>query len=175
MAVIKYALRKFSVMTSTTILTEISILWPKVNYLESFRCWIPSVFHSLTMCIWQLTDSATETSLQLQQSSGWNPSPSHVSSTHPCNGFTWMTFTFVSLYLLLSSTCSVSSLVIIKMTEEELKVTFFFGLSPAFWDITIGRMGLSLPVAGGSFIVLWNLIRRKHRSCKRQRRNCKRE
>lgn len=125
--------------------------------------------------LWQPTDTATETSLQPKQSTGWSPSHSHVSLAHPYSGFTWMTFTFVSLCLLLSSICWVSSLVIIKMIEEELKVTFFFGLSPAFWDITIGRIGLLFPVAGVSFTLLWNLIRRKHRSCKRHWRNCKRE
>lgn len=86
-----------------------------------------------------------------------------------------MTFTFVPFCLLLSSICWVSSLVIIKMIEEELNVTFFFGLSPPFWDITIGRIGLSFSSPGVSFAVLWNLIKRKHRSCKRHCRNCKRK
>lgn len=177
MAIIKYALRKFRVMasinnfsrdfqtvTKSELLGELQVLNPfSISQLKNVVS-----FGSPQMLPLKPVSS-------LNSLTGWNPSHSHVSSAHPCNGFTWMTFTFVSLCLLLSSICSVSSLVIIKMTEEELKVTFFFGLSPAFWDITIGRIGLSLPVAGVSFIVLWNLIRRKHRSCKRQCRNCKRE
>lgn len=106
-------------------------------------------------------------------SAGWSSSYSHFSLAHHYSGFTWITFTFVLLCVSLSSICWVSSLAIIKMTEE-LKVTFFFGLSPAFWDVTIGRLGLSLPVAGVSFMVLWYLIRRKQRSCKRHCRNCQR-
>lgn len=145
-----------------------SVLWPKPNCLQSFRCRITSVFHRWIWLPWQPTGTITEASLQLKQSISFQWLFSY-------SGFTWMTFTFVPLCLLLSSICGVSSLVIIKMIEEELNVTFFFGLSPPFWDITIGRIGLSFPSPGVSFAVLWNLIKRKHRSCKRHCRNCKRK
>lgn len=172
-----YALRNFRIKTLIKFGTDvkISILWPKLNCLQSFQCRIPSVLHSLIRIPladhrhynWNQSSAQTVTD--------WSASDSNVSVAHPYSGFTWMTFTFVPLCLLLSSICWVSSLAIIKMMEEELNVTFFFGLSPTFWDITIGRIGLTFPAPEGSFMILWNLIRRKHRSCKRHCRNCKRK
>lgn len=52
MAILQYALRKFrgkTFISSFGTDTEISLLWSKLNCLQSFRCRIPSVFHSLRM------------------------------------------------------------------------------------------------------------------------------
>jgi hypothetical protein len=84
-----------------------------------------------------------------------------------------MTSTLDALLLSLSSTDRDSSLVMIKMIEEELKVTFFFGLSPSFCDITMGLMCISLSAAGRFLAGRWHLSRRKHRSCRRDLRNCR--
>lgn len=87
------------------------------------------------------------------------------------SGFTWMTFTCVSLCLVQPSSCCISSRVIKKRIEEELKVTFFLGLSPAFWDMALGLTGFSWPTAGLSFRWFCNLKRRMQKSCIRHRRN----
>lgn len=82
-----------------------------------------------------------------------------------------MTSTLDTLVLSLSSADRDSSLVMIKMMEEELKVTFFFGLSPSFCDITMGLICISLSAAGRFLAGRWHRNSRKHRSCRRDLRN----
>lgn len=93
--------------------------------------------------------------------------------SHSYKGRTWMTSALDALVLSLSSTDRDSSLVMIKMMEEELKVTFFFGLSPSFCDITMGLICISLSAAGRFLAGRWHLSSRKHRSCRRDLRNCR--
>lgn len=92
--------------------------------------------------------------------------------SHSYKGRTWMTSALDALVLSLSSTDRDSSLVMMKMMEEELKVTFFFGLSPSFCDITMGLICSSLSAAGRFFAGRWHLSSLKHRSCRRDLRNC---
>lgn len=97
--------------------------------------------------------------------------PSFITIIHSYKGRTWITSTLGPLAFSLSSTASDSSLAIMKMMEEELKVTFFFGLSPSFCDITMGLICISLPTVGRSLGGCWHLSGWKHRSCKRDLRN----
>lgn len=98
--------------------------------------------------------------------------PSFITIIYSYKGRTWIMSALDPLFVSsLSSTDRDSSLVMIKMTEEELKVTFFLGLPPFFCDITTGLICTSLPTAGGSVTGLWHLSSRKHSSCKRRLRN----
>lgn len=71
------------------------------------------------------------------------------------NGRTWMTSDNIRPLLDVVSWWCMSLLAMMKMMEEELKVTLFFGRSPSpRWAMKIGRMGRSMLRARGRSLML---------------------